>query len=91
MIIIKISTKAKNLLITILRNTVYSVDQSANITDLETELLSGGSPDQPESGIVPNTKIANVNYLSDGLHLGENGYTVLGNLLASEVKYLLCI
>lgn len=41
------------------------------------------------SGIVPNTKIADVNYLSDGLHLGENGYTVLGNLLASEVKYLL--
>lgn len=43
------------------------------------------------SGIVPNTKIANVYYLSDGLHLGENGYTVLGNLLASEVKYLLCL
>lgn len=43
------------------------------------------------SGIVPNTKIANVGYLSDGLHLADNGYTVLGNLLASEIKYLLCI
>lgn len=43
------------------------------------------------SGIVPNTKIANIGYLSDGLHLADNGYTVLGNLLASEIKYLLCI
>ena len=42
------------------------------------------------SGIVPNTTIANIGYLSDGLHLGENGITMLGNLLASEVKYLLC-
>lgn len=44
-----------------------------------------------ESGIVPNTKISNIGYLSDGLHLAENGYTVLGNLLAAEIKYLLCI
>lgn len=44
-----------------------------------------------ESGIVPNTKIANIGYLSDGLHLSLNGYTVLGNLLASEIKYALCI
>ena len=43
------------------------------------------------SGIVPNTKIADIFYLSDGLHLGENGYMVLGNLLASEIKYLLCL
>lgn len=42
-------------------------------------------------GIVPNTKIANIGYLTDGLHLDINGYTVLGNLLASEVKYLLSI
>jgi len=40
-------------------------------------------------GIVPNTKIASINYLTDGLHLDVNGYTVLGNLLASEVAYLL--
>ena len=44
-----------------------------------------------ESGIVPDTQISNIGYLSDGLHLGENGYTVLGNLLAAEIKYLLCI
>lgn len=42
-------------------------------------------------GIVPNTKIANVGYLPDGLHLGENGIQVLGNALAAEVKYLLCL
>lgn len=40
-------------------------------------------------GIVPNTKIADINYLTDGLHLDVNGYTVLGSLLASEVAYLL--
>lgn len=43
------------------------------------------------SGIVPNTKISNIGYLTDGLHLDVNGYTVLGNSLAVEVKYLLCI
>ena len=43
------------------------------------------------SGIVPNTKIPDVGYLQDGLHLAEPGYTVLGNLLAAEVKYLLCL
>jgi lysophospholipase L1-like esterase len=42
-------------------------------------------------GIVPNTKIADIGYLSDGLHLGENGQQVLGKALASEVKYMLCI
>lgn len=44
-----------------------------------------------ESGIVPNTKIADIGYLSDGLHLGENGEVALGNLLASEIKYMLCL
>ena len=43
------------------------------------------------SGVVPNTTIAKVNYLSDGLHLGENGRTAMGNALASEVKYMLCL
>ena len=43
------------------------------------------------SGIVPNTTIADINYLTDGLHLNTNGFTVLGNLLASEIKYLLCL
>lgn len=44
-----------------------------------------------ESGIVPNTKIANIGYLSDGLHLGDKGIQMLGDLLASEVKYILCL
>ena len=43
------------------------------------------------SGIVPNTKIPGVGYLQDGLHLAEPGCTVLGNLLAAEVKCLLCL
>ncbi len=43
------------------------------------------------SGAVPNTVVPDSNYLSDGLHLGENGYTVIGDLLASEIKYLLCL
>lgn len=43
------------------------------------------------SGVVPNTTIADINYLSDGLHLGENGRTAMGNALASEVKYMLCL
>lgn len=51
-----ISSNAKNLLITILRNAVYSSDQSENITELEIALASGDSSDeeteQPESGIV---------------------------------------
>ena len=43
------------------------------------------------SGIVPNTKIQGVGYLQDGLHLAEPGCTVLGKLLAAEVKHLLCL
>lgn len=43
------------------------------------------------SGVVPNTTIADINYLSDGLHLGSNGQTAIGNVLASEVKYMLCL
>lgn len=43
------------------------------------------------SGVVPNTTIANIGYLSDGLHLGDNGITAVGNTLASEIKYLLCL
>lgn len=40
-----LSDTAKALLITILRNGVYSTDQSANITALENALASGGSGD----------------------------------------------
>lgn len=43
------------------------------------------------SGAVPNTVVDGSNYLSDGLHLNVNGYTVIGDLLASEIKYYLCI
>ena len=43
------------------------------------------------SGVVPNTTVANANYLSDGLHLGDNGRTAIGNTLSSEVKYMLCL
>lgn len=43
------------------------------------------------SGVVPNTVVSDSNYLSDGLHLGENGYTVIGDTLAAEIKYLLCL
>lgn len=50
-----LSDTAKTLLIAILRNGIYSTDQSANITALETELGSsgesgGGSGDSGESG-----------------------------------------
>lgn len=43
------------------------------------------------SGVVPNTTIADINYLSDGLHLGERGQMAIGNTLASEIKYMLCL
>lgn len=43
------------------------------------------------SGIVPNTTIADIGYLSDGLHLADNGIQVLGDTLAAEIKYLMCL
>lgn len=43
------------------------------------------------SGVVPNTTIADINYLTDGLHLNTNGRNAIGNALASEVKYMLCL
>ena len=43
------------------------------------------------SCVVPNTTIADINYLSDGLHLNTNGRIAIGNTLASEVKYILCL
>ena len=46
-----ISTTAKNLLITILRSGVYTADQSANITALDTAL--GGGTTEPEKPDVP--------------------------------------
>ena len=48
---------AKNLLITILRNGVYSTDQSANITALENAMGASGSeiPDVPDNPDEPHT------------------------------------
>lgn len=54
---------ASALLITILRNGVYSTDQSANITALENALTSGGGeepdfPDEPDTPVVTLTRIS---------------------------------
>lgn len=46
-----VSSNAKTLLITILRNGVYSSDQSENIAALETALESGGSGDSGETSV----------------------------------------
>lgn len=60
---------AKNLLITILRNGVYSEDQSANITALETALSNGGT-EQPEIGIV---QTGSVLAISSGVTATQTG------------------
>ena len=52
-----ISTTAKNLLITILRNGVYTGDQSANITALETALGGGEVPDVPDIPDIPDVPV----------------------------------
>lgn len=56
-----LNSTAKNLLVTILRNGIYSADQSANITALETALSNGADtpdePEQPEIGIVQTGSI----------------------------------
>ena len=52
-----ISTTAKNLLITILRNAVYSTDQSNNITALETAL--GGGTTEPDVPVETTYAISN--------------------------------
>lgn len=53
-----LDSTASALLITILRNAVYSTDQSANITALETALASGGSGDNggDDSGSISVTQ-----------------------------------
>lgn len=43
-----------------------------------------------ECGVVPKSVI-NVNYLADGLHLGDEGVDVAGKYMASKLKELLCI
>jgi hypothetical protein len=55
------SATASALLINILRNGVYSTDQSANITALEAILASGGSGDEePDSVIEQNGSIITI-------------------------------
>lgn len=51
-----LTATAANLLITILRNGVYSTNQSANITALQNALASGGGvePDNPDIPDVPD-------------------------------------
>jgi hypothetical protein len=55
------SATASALLITILRNAVYSTDQSANITALENALASGGGeePDIPDVPDEPDVPVVN--------------------------------
>lgn len=65
-----LSATASALLINILRNAMYTADQSANITALETALASGGSapdvpvdpdiPDEPDVPVVTTYTIVNV-------------------------------
>lgn len=52
-----LSQNAKSLLITILRNATYEIDQTANITALETALSESTEPEQPESGIVQSGSV----------------------------------
>ena len=56
------SATASALLITILRNAVYSTDQSANITALEAALATGGEevPDAPETGVEQSGSILSI-------------------------------
>jgi hypothetical protein len=51
---------ARALLITILRNAVYTSDQSANITALETALASSGSGDSGETEEITITQTGTV-------------------------------
>ena len=69
-----LSQNAKSLLITILRNATYEIDQTANITALETALSESTEPEQPESGIVQ----------SGGVLAITSGVTVIqtGSMLA---------
>lgn len=52
-----LSATASALLITILRNGVYSTDQSANITALEAILASGGGSDEPDAPEPPASDV----------------------------------
>lgn len=67
-----ISATAKALLITILRNGVYTTDQSANITALEIALgeTGGETGGDNTSGI---TQIGSVLYITGGVTAAQSG------------------
>lgn len=67
------SATAKNLLITILRNGVYTTDQSANITALETALGEYGGGDNT-GGV---TQTGSVLYIAGGVTATQSGTTLI--------------
>lgn len=83
-----ISTTAKNLLITILRSGVYTDDQSANITSLETA-LGGGATEPEEKTYAISNELINCTSSNSATSVNENasysttltandGYTLTG-------------
>ena len=62
---------AKSLLITILRNGVYTSDQSANITALENALNESGGDDDTDTGGV--TQMGSVLYITGGVTATQIG------------------
>lgn len=85
-----ISATARNLLITILRNGVYSSDQKANITALETALASSGGGSGDGSGGDAETVIYTVtNKLTNVVNSNSSksvteGSSYVANLTADE-------
>ena len=67
------SATAKNLLITILRNGMYTTDQSANITALETALGESGGGDNT-GGV---TQTGSVLYITGGVTATQSGTTLI--------------
>lgn len=61
-----LSATASALLITILRNGVYSTDQSANITALEAALASGGGSVEPDAPVDPEKTLTSISATYSG-------------------------
>lgn len=79
-----LSDTAKNLLIAILRNAIYSTDQSANITLLESVLSSGGG--SSGGGVVQysiTNNLTNITNSNAAVTVAENG-VYIATLTASE-------
>lgn len=55
-----LNATASALLVTILRNALYTADQSANITALEAALASGGGTDAPDTPVEPGVTYYNI-------------------------------